>query len=54
MRQEVTNMVKKREQHINKALCSRGFAHEPDGASKIGPSTRYDACTERLSSFGVF
>jgi hypothetical protein len=52
MRQEVTQMVKKRKQHINKAPCSKGFLHGPGRPSKIGPSTRYDTCTERLSPFG--
>ena len=45
-------MVKKRKQHINKTPYSKGFPDEPGRPSKIGPSTGYDTCTERLSPFG--
>ena len=45
-------MVKKQNKDINETRVSKGFSSEAERPRKIGPSTGYDTCTERLSPFG--
>jgi hypothetical protein len=52
MKQEVTQMVKKRKQSTRKPVDSQGVPDKPVRARKIGASTAYGTCTERLSPFG--
>ena len=52
MMQEVTQMVIKRKNDINKTRCSKGFSDKGGRPRKIRPSTGYDTCTEQLSPFG--
>ena len=45
-------MVKKQEKYISKDRINQGEGDCPAKASKIGPSTAYGYCSERLSPFG--
>ena len=45
-------MVKKQEEYISKDRINQGEDDCPARASKIGPSTAYGYCSERLSPFG--
>lgn len=45
-------MVKKQEEYISKNRINQGGDDCPARASKIGPSTAYGYCSERLSPFG--
>jgi len=45
-------MVKRQNKNISKSRINQGKAECPAKASKIGPSTPYNYCNERLSPFG--
>lgn len=51
-RYEVIQMVKKQKKYISKDCINQGEDECPAKACKIGPSTAYDYCSERLSPFG--
>ena len=52
MRQEVTQMVKKRKKDNTKRPISKGCREGSSEARKIKASTAYGTCSERLSPFG--
>jgi hypothetical protein len=51
-KQEVTRMVKKRNQDITKSVSSKGSEEEEPRAGKINASTVFETCTEQISPFG--
>ncbi len=45
-------MVKSRNKHIFETFENQGEEKSADKASKIGPSTPFELCSERLNPFG--
>ena len=45
-------MVKRQKKNNAKTRINQGKSGSPGKASKIGPSTPYGYCSERMSSFG--